>query len=42
MRGTDDGNTRYPFNAFHPHFLHLFGERDEPPTAGWERRLPAG
>ena len=34
MRGTDDGSTRHPFNAFHPHFLHLFGERDEPPTAG--------
>ena len=34
MRGTDDGSTPYPFNAFHPHFLHVFGERDEPPTAG--------
>ena len=34
MRGTDDGSTRHPFNAFHPDFLHLFGERDEPPTAG--------
>ena len=34
MRGTDDGSTPHPFNAFHPHFLDLFGERDEPPTAG--------
>ncbi len=35
MRGTDDGSTRHPWNAaFHPRFLQLFGERDEPPTAG--------
>jgi hypothetical protein len=29
-----DGTSSQPPNAFEPRFLHRFGERDEPPTAG--------
>jgi hypothetical protein len=34
MPSYEDGNTPLPPNAFDPRFLELFGERDEPPTAG--------